>query len=193
VNAVPLRLDILQEKHRRASAVAARRAQCRGSRREAPGLSTSRTTWPSRPDHSIVSEAIPVFFIARNHEGFWIAREADGRIGGIFLWQRSALRFAKRKAGAAGCATMHLADRFELDIQNDGNPLTASLAVVKRAIEQYVSHKFVKPIAIAEKLFAQLSSAFAEERQHRRAIEKELFGDQYKFSTNNDDDLPLVP
>ncbi len=35
-------------------------------------------------DPGIVSELIPAFFIGRNKEGFWVARDARGRIGGIF-------------------------------------------------------------------------------------------------------------
>lgn len=40
---------------------------------------------PQRPGPALLSEAIPLFFIGRNKDGLWVAREADGRIGGIFL------------------------------------------------------------------------------------------------------------
>ena len=44
---------------------------------------SSATTF--RPlDASIVSDAIPAFFIGRNGDGFWVARDAKGRIGGHF-------------------------------------------------------------------------------------------------------------
>ena len=36
-------------------------------------------------DPGIVNETIPAFFIGRNMEGFWVARDANGQIGGIFL------------------------------------------------------------------------------------------------------------
>jgi hypothetical protein len=50
-------------------------------------------------DPAVVSEAIPAFFIGRNEEGFWIARDVKGRIGGIFLRENSALSFARRNSG----------------------------------------------------------------------------------------------
>jgi hypothetical protein len=89
---------------------------------------------PQRPDPSILSEAIPLFFIGRNRDGFWIARDADGRVGGIFLRKQSALQFAKRNTQPAGCATMFLSERFELDIENKGNPLIAHLGAAKRVL-----------------------------------------------------------
>ena len=51
-------------------------------------------------DPGIVSETIPAFFIGRNKEGFWVARDAKGRIGGIFLFENSALsvRTASQRA-----------------------------------------------------------------------------------------------
>jgi hypothetical protein len=33
---------------------------------------------PQRPDATMLSEAIPLFFIGRNHNGLWVAREATG-------------------------------------------------------------------------------------------------------------------
>ena len=50
----------------------------------------SATRLPQRPDPSILSEAIPLFFIGQNRDGFWVARDADGRVGGIFLLKQSA-------------------------------------------------------------------------------------------------------
>jgi hypothetical protein len=78
-------------------------------------------------DPAIVSEAIPAFFIGRNNEGFWIARDVKGQIGGIFLLENSALSFAKRNSWPAGCATIFPSERFELDLENKGNPLVAHL------------------------------------------------------------------
>ncbi len=60
---------------------------------------------PPRPDATILSGSIPLFFIGRNHSGFWVAREADGRSGGPFLLKRAAARFARKKSAPAGCAT----------------------------------------------------------------------------------------
>jgi hypothetical protein len=92
------------------------------------------TRLPQRPDPSIISDAIPLFFIGRNRDGFWVARDADGRVGGIFLLKQSALKFAHRSAQPAGCATMFLPERFELDIENKGNPLIARVDVAKRVL-----------------------------------------------------------
>jgi hypothetical protein len=80
-----------------------------------------------RLDPSIVNEAIPAFFVGRNQEGFWVARDVEGQIGGIFLLERSALTFAKRNSQPAGCATIFPAERFELDLENRGNPLVMHL------------------------------------------------------------------
>lgn len=79
--------------------------------------------FPRRPDPRVLSESIPLFFIGRNKHGLWVAREAEGRTGGIFLFKRSALRFAAKNSAPAGCATMLLSERFELDVENRGNPL----------------------------------------------------------------------
>jgi hypothetical protein len=78
-------------------------------------------------DPDIVNEAIPAFFVGRNKEGFWVARDAKGRIGGIFLLENSALSFARRNSRPAGCATIFPSERFELDLENKGNPLAAQL------------------------------------------------------------------
>jgi hypothetical protein len=97
--------------------------------------------FPRRPGSGVVSGSIPLFFIARNRAGLWVAREADGRAGGIFLFKRSAVRFAERSSGPRGCATMFLAKHFELDVENRGNQLIgwigAVLNVVGRCIPEY--------------------------------------------------------
>ena len=94
------------------------------------------TKLPQRPDPSILSQAIPLFFIGRNKDGFWVAREADGRIGGVFLRKQSAVRFANRSAQPRGCATMFISERFELDVENKVNPLVAHLAAARRLVLQ---------------------------------------------------------
>jgi hypothetical protein len=78
-------------------------------------------------DPGIVNAAIPAFFIGRNKEGFWVARDARGRIGGIFLLENSALSFARRNSRPAGCATIFPSGRFELDLENKGSPLAPRL------------------------------------------------------------------
>jgi hypothetical protein len=80
----------------------------------------------------IVSEEIPAFFIGRNKEGFWIARDAQGGIGGIFLLQNSAVSFARRNSPSTGCATIFPSGRFELDLQNQGNRFVVQLGWFKR-------------------------------------------------------------
>jgi hypothetical protein len=74
-------------------------------------------------DPGIVNEAIPAFFIGRNMEGFWVARDVKGKIGGIFLLESSALAFARKNSRPSGCATISMSERFELDLENNGNPL----------------------------------------------------------------------
>jgi hypothetical protein len=71
----------------------------------------------------IVSTAIPAFFIGRNKAGLWVAREARGRAGGIFLLKSSALAFARANSGSAQCALVFPSETFELDLENEGNPL----------------------------------------------------------------------
>jgi len=83
-------------------------------------------------DPGIVNDAIPAFFIGRNKEGFWVARDVNGQIGGIFLLESSALSFARRNSRSAGCATIFPSRRFELDLENNGNRLVAHLASLMR-------------------------------------------------------------
>jgi hypothetical protein len=106
--------------------------------------------FPSRPSFDVLSDSIPLFFIARNRVGFWIARDADRRTGGIFLSRKSALRFADKSCETTGCATMFLADRLELDVESRGNRviawISAALDVATRFIPDYPP-----PIPILEK------------------------------------------
>ena len=88
-----------------------------------PSQSDAALKLPQRPDATVLSESIPLFHIGRNKHGFWVAREADGRSGGLFLFKRSAIGFArKRSAPAGGCAIMILTEPFELDLENQGSP-----------------------------------------------------------------------
>jgi len=79
-------------------------------------------------DSGIVSEAIPTYYVGQNRDGFWVARNAEGRFGGIFLFKNSALWFAKTRSRRTGCATIFLSDPFELDLKNRGNPFIVQLA-----------------------------------------------------------------
>ena len=83
-------------------------------------------------DPGVVSEAIPAFFIGRSKEGFWVAREVKGRIGGLFLLKNSALSFARRNSQPGGRATILPSHRFELDLENSGNPLALQLGSLMR-------------------------------------------------------------
>jgi hypothetical protein len=49
-----------------------------------------------------------------------------------------------------------------------------------------------KSITKGAKLFAQAAQAIAEARQHKAAIEAELYHNCYKHSSKNDDDLQIV-
>jgi hypothetical protein len=150
---------------------------------------------PQRPDPSILSEAIPLFFIGRNKDGFWVARDAGGGNGGIFLLKHSALQFANTNTQPWGCATMFVEERFELDIENKGNPLVAHLGAARRLVSrlaQRLTASAGKMAAAGRMTIARLSRALAEKRIHRAAIERELFRGRYKHASKNDDDLPIV-
>lgn len=84
-----------------------------------------------RPGPQDLSETIPVFFIGRNGRGHWVARGADGRSGGLFWRKQTAIRFARRSAWPAHCATIFPADNIELDLENQGNPLLARIDVTR--------------------------------------------------------------
>jgi hypothetical protein len=107
-------------------------------------------TFPRRPDSGVLSESIPLFFIARNRAGLWVAREAEGRTGGIFLFKRSALRFAERSSGPRGCATMFLAEHFELDVENRGDQLIGWIGAVLNVVARYIP-EYPPPIPMLQK------------------------------------------
>jgi hypothetical protein len=76
-------------------------------------------------DPGVISTSIPVFFVGRNRDGFWLARDAKGENGGIFLFKSSALAFVRRVSRSSGCATIFPSERFELDVENHGNPFVS--------------------------------------------------------------------
>ena len=106
--------------------------------------------FPHRPDSVVLSESIPLFFIARNRAGLWVAREAAGHTGGIFLFKRSAVRFAEKSSAPRGCATMLLAERLELDVENCGNQLIGWIGGVLSLVAHYVPD-YPPPLPMLEK------------------------------------------
>jgi len=118
-------------------------SQPQPSRYSAAASQDSARIWPAvepatitasfeRPDPGVLSDTIPAFFIGRNKEGFWVARDVDGKTGGIFLFENSAMAFAIRNSRPAGCATIYPSERFELDLENRGNPMIGYLAPLTR-------------------------------------------------------------
>jgi hypothetical protein len=98
-----------------------------------PAVEPARVIAQFQPlDPGIVNDEIPAFFIGRNREGFWVTRDVNGKIGGIFLLEHSALSFARKHSEPAGCATIFPSERFELDLENNGNPLVAQVGWLKR-------------------------------------------------------------
>jgi hypothetical protein len=85
-------------------------------------------------DPGIVNASIPAFFIGRDRDGFWLARDAKGETGGIFLFRSSALAFAREASRPLGCATIFLSERSELDVENQGNRLIAFLRPIVRLV-----------------------------------------------------------
>jgi hypothetical protein len=85
-------------------------------------------------DPGIVDASIPAFFVGRNRDGFWVARDARGENGGIFLFRSSAIAFARRVSGSSGCATVFPSERFELEAKNQGNPLIGFLKPLLRLL-----------------------------------------------------------
>ena len=92
---------------------------------------------PPRPGVTVLSDSIPLLYIGRNHEGFWVVREAEGRIGGLFLLRCSALRFARQKSLPAGCATMFV-EHLELALPNQGSRVAEPIASAMRVTKQRV-------------------------------------------------------
>jgi hypothetical protein len=161
---------------------------------------------PARPNSTVLNDSIPLFFIGRNQKGFWVARESAGRCGGLFVFRRSAARFASRNGLAGGGATMLVEHSIELDLPNQGNrlaePIARTIDIVKRHAPVVAT---LIGIAIAEwrKLVSRIAQALnAHYRnreaiendlyRNREAIENDLFRGEYKLVSKNDDDLPIL-
>ena len=97
--------------------------QSPGTRPKASDTDEATTLKPLDPD--VVSPALQAFFIGQNQLGLWVAREAEGRSGGLFLSRRSAIEFANRQSGDGRCALVFPTEPFELDIDNQGHPVVA--------------------------------------------------------------------
>jgi hypothetical protein len=168
------------------------------SRREARrgdfAESGSMFEFPRRPDATVISRAILLHYIAQNRDGFWLARDAEGRNGGLFLFKRSALRFARRISAPSGCATMVLSEPLELDVPNQGSQIVGAFAAAIAAFERRAPALVAMvgtAFAAGRKLVAQISPALEGERRHRAAVEQELFRGRYTLASKNDDDLPI--
>jgi hypothetical protein len=124
------------------------------ARRQPQRIDAARPSgeFPDRPAPRLLSESIPLFFIGRNKSRLWVVREAEGRCGGIFLFKRSALRFAAKNGLPIGCATMLLRERFELDVENQGNPLAAWLDAASRRVAKLIP-EYPPPMPIRRSIF----------------------------------------
>jgi hypothetical protein len=87
-----------------------------------------------RPGPEVLSETIPVTFIGRNRDGFWVVRDVEAEFGGLFWRKQAALDFAKTNASPGGYAAVFPQDRFELDLENQGNPLIGGIGTVRRLL-----------------------------------------------------------
>jgi hypothetical protein len=150
--------------------------------------------FPQRPNLQVLSESIPLFYICQNRHGFWIARDAEGRRGGLFLRRRSALAFAQRESAPTGCAIMQLDAPIELDIENQGSRIVAPLGLaIDLAMRRTPRLATFAGMVIAEwrNLVAEISAVLASGRRHRAAAECELFHGQHWLASKGDDDLPV--
>jgi len=121
---------------------------------------------------SIVNETIPAFFIGRNKQGFWVARDVKGRRAEFSLFQNSALSFARKTSRPAGCATIFPSERFELDLENDGNPLIAHLG----RLMHLASHPWRRMVVFAN----QMAKAFKHRLKDFMFFERSPRGDKGK-------------
>jgi hypothetical protein len=113
------------------AAIALQASRRRADARQAAALR------PLDPD--VVSAAIPAFFIGRNSAGLWVAREANGRAGGLFLFKSSAVDFANRQSAPQRCALVFPTETFELDVENRGNVLIVLAEAAKKLLARMVA------------------------------------------------------
>jgi hypothetical protein len=84
-----------------------------------------------RPDANALDPNIPLFLIGKSKDGFWVAREENGRAGGTFFTERGARHFAQRWASPRGCASVAVSDPIELESRDDGNVLISLIRDLK--------------------------------------------------------------
>jgi hypothetical protein len=148
---------------------------------------------PPRPDCSALSDSIPLFFVGPSQSGFWVARESEGRSGGIFLFRRSAARFARKKSSPGGCATMFV-EHLELDLPNQGSRVAEPIASAMRVTKQRVpllANLVATAAAEWRKLVSQILPPIAVQRRNRVAIEREPVRRESTLISKNDGDLPV--
>jgi hypothetical protein len=134
---------------------------------------------PPRPDRSVLSDSIPLFFVGPSRSGFWVARESEGRSGGIFLFRRSAARFARKKSSPGGCATMFV-EHLELDLPNQGSRVAEPIASAMRVTKQRVpllANLVATTAAEWRKLVSQILRAIAVQRRNHVAIPRRVHTD----------------
>jgi hypothetical protein len=111
---------------------------------QAPKRSTVPTVFQPL-DPSVLNASIPAFFIGRDRDGFWLARDARARIGGTFLLESSAMAFARRHSWPLGCATIFPSEPFDLDVENQGNRLIPYFRPLVR-IAMLLRHKLADAV-----------------------------------------------
>jgi len=162
---------------------------------------------PARPNSTVLNHSIPLFFIGRNRDGFWVAREAAGRCGGLFLFRRSAARFARKKSSPRGSAIMLVERTIELDIPNQGNQFVEPIATTTDWVRRrapLVATSIGMAIAEWRKLDSRIAQGLSghfrnreaiesDLYRNREAIENDLFRGEYKLVSKYDDELPIRP
>ena len=159
---------------------------------------------PARPNSTVLNHSIPLFFIGRNRNGFWVAREAAGRCGGLVLFRRSAARFARKKSSPRGSAIMLVERTIELDIPNQGNQFVDTITDWVRRRSPLVATSIGMAIAEWRKLDSRIAQALnghfrnreaieSDLYRNRLAIENDLFRSEYKLVSKYDDELPIRP
>ena len=136
-------LDAFVSNRMRYAAAEAEHVQPRQVRSAPPSTQAEAPSLQFEPLGSdVISDAIPAFYIGRNRAGLWVARDARGRIGGIFLLKNSALSFAQAQNWPQRCATIFPAARFELDLANAGNQLAPQLAAIMTGLRRRLAATF---------------------------------------------------
>ncbi|RXT51584.1 hypothetical protein [Bradyrhizobium betae] len=119
---------------------------CEEAAMAAIALQASRRRADTKPatalrplDPDVVSAALAAFFIGRNSAGLWVAREAQGRVGGLFLFKSSAVDFANRESAPDRCALVFPTETFELDVENRGNFLIVLAEAARQMLTRVVT------------------------------------------------------